>query len=258
MKIGVCTDINLENIKLIKAAGFDYAEGHCQQMVKKPFEVIEEIKEFGFPIYAANCFIGIPVVGPEKNPEEIRAYLETLFERATYLGLKYFVFGSSAARRIPDGMTLEEGRSEIVDFLKNYVVPLCEKYKTVTIAIEPLRPEECNAVNTVEDGIEIAKRVNSPYVKVLADLSHLFVQNEDPEKLRGMSEWIVHAHTSNPDPDPSLQKKRIYPTADDEYKQADFIEPLIAAGVEQCSIEAEDIDFEADLAKAFEVLKKYR
>lgn len=257
MKFGVCVGTNIEKMKYIKSLGYDYAEGHCQEIARKDKAYLDEMKATGLPMIAANCFIGMRVVGEEKNEAEIKEYLEKMFANAAYLGLKYLVFGSSGARRIPEGMSLAEGRAQIVDFLKNDVAPLAEKYN-LTIAIEPLRPEECNAINTVADGVEIAKKVNSPYVKVLADVAHMYVQNESMESLLDYKGWVVHAHTSNPDPDPALDCKRIYPAAADEFKQASFVEPLKAIGVEHCSIEANVLDFPADAKNAYEVLKDLR
>lgn len=257
MKFGVCVGTDIEKMKFIKSLGFDYAEGHCQQIAKKDKEYLDAMKATGLPMVAANCFIGLRIMGEEKNEAEIREYLEKMFANAAYLGLKYLVFGSSAARRIPEGMSLEDGRAQIVDFLKNNVVPLAERYN-ITVAIEPLRPEECNAINTVAHGVEIAKRVDSPYVKVLADVAHMYVQNESMESLLEHKGWVVHAHTSNPAPDETLDCKRIYPVAGDEFSQASFIEPLKAIGVEYCSIEANVIDFESDARNAYEVLKNLR
>ena len=71
-------------------------------------------------------------------------------------------------------------------------------------------------------------------------------------------DYIVHAHTSNPEPDPSLDKKRIYPHKDDAFSQASFIEPLKAAGVEHCSIEADVLDFATDAKLAYEILNELR
>lgn len=257
MKFGVCVGTDIEKMKLIKEIGYDYAEGHCQEIARKDKEYLDAMKATGLPMVAANCFIGLRIVGEEKNEAEVKAYLEKLFENASYLGLEYLVFGSSGARRIPDGMSLEEGRAQIVDFLKNDVAPLAEKYN-ITVAIEPLRPEECNAINTVADGVEVAKAVNSPYVKVLADVAHMYVQNEGMESLLEYKGWVVHAHTSNPDPDGMPDCKRIYPAAGDKFSQASFVEPLKAIGVEHCSIEANVIDFESDARSAYEVLKELR
>jgi sugar phosphate isomerase/epimerase len=244
-------------MKLIKSLGYDYAESHCQEIAKKDMAHLDAMKETGLPVVAANCFIGLRVVGEERDFAATDEYLETLFSKASYLGIKYLVFGSSAARRIPDGMSLEEGREQIVDFLKNHVLPVAEKYD-LPVAIEPLRPEECNAINTVSDGVEIAKKIDSPYVKVLADVAHMYVQNEPMESLLEYKDWVVHAHTSNPDPDSSLNRKRIYPVSTDKFSQASFVEPLKAIGVEHCSIEAEVMDFENDVINAYEVPKEIK
>ena len=257
MKFGVCTGTNIEKMMLVKEIGYDYAEGHCQEIASKPFEHLDAMKATGLPVVAANCFIGLRVVGEEKDYAAIDGYLSTLFEKASYLGIKYLVFGSSGARRIPEGMSLEEGRAEIVEFLKYHVAPQAEKYG-IPVAIEPLRPQECNAINTVDDGVEVAKKVDSPYIKVLADVAHMYCQNEPMEKLLEYKGWIIHAHTSNPDPDPSIDKKRIYPKAGDAFSQADFINPLKAVGVEYCSIEADVLEFETDAKEAYEILKDLR
>ncbi|MBR4858085.1 MAG: sugar phosphate isomerase/epimerase [Clostridia bacterium] len=257
MKFGACVGTDIEKMKLLKACGYDYAESHCQEIAKKDKAHLDAMKATGLTVVAANCFIGMRIMGEEKDENAINEYLSQLFEKASYLGIEYLVFGSSAARRIPDGMSLEEGRGHIVDFLKNAVVPLAEKYN-ITIAIEPLRPEECNAINTVADGVEIARAVSSPLVKVLADVAHMYVQNEPMECLAVYKDWLVHAHTSNPAPDPESGRKRIYPTGKDEFRQADFVEALKAAGVEYCSIEAEVIDFESDIRNAMAVLENLR
>lgn len=257
MKFGVCVGTDIEKMKYIKALGYDYAESHCQEIVNKSKEHLDAMKATGLPVLAANCFIGMRVVGEERDNERISEYLDTLFEKASYLGIEYLVFGSSGARRIPEGMSLEEGREQIVDFLKSFVVPRAEKYN-LPVAIEPLRPEECNAINTVDDGVEIAEKVNSPYIKVLADVAHMFCQNEDFSKILTYKDWIVHAHTSNPDPAPELNRKRIYPRAGDGFNQSDFIGPLKSIGVKYCSIEAEVIDFENDAREAYDVLNALR
>ncbi len=257
MKFGVCVGTDIEKMNLIKEIGYDYAESHCQEIVSKSYEHLDAMKATGLPVVAANCFIGMRVVGEEKDYAAIDEYLAMLFEKASYLGLKYLVFGSSGARRIPDGMSLEDGRAEIVEFLKYHVVPQAEKYN-LSVAIEPLRPQECNAINTIDDGVEVAKKVDSPYVKVLADVAHMYCQNEPMEKLLEYNGYMVHAHTSNPDPDPSTGKKRIYPKKGDAFSQASFVESLNAVGVEYCSIEADVIDFESDVRDAYEVLKELR
>lgn len=253
MKIGACVGTNAEKARILKKLGYDYFETNCRELVSMPMEKIDELKATGLPALAANCFISLRVVGEERDGEKLRAYVERLFERANYLGTEVLVFGSAGARRIPEGTSLAEGRAQIVDFLKRIVAPVAERYG-LPVAIEPLNVTECNAVNTVEDGLEIMNAVSSPCVRLLADAAHMYKQSENFEKLRGLKGALIHAHTSNPAP----ESGRVYPKRGDAFKQESFLEPLLAAGVERCSVEAGCGDFVEDAAEALEVLKKFR
>lgn len=258
MKIGACVSGDYERLLIAKEAGFDYVESHCQQIVKMDDDTFNKFMNAGIPILAANCFIGMKVVGPEKDYDKIKEYLDKLFDRAQKLNIKYLVFGSSDARRRDDlTMTVEQARDEIVYFLKEYVAPLAEK-TGIMVAIEPLRKEECNNINTVAQGISIAKKVGSPMIKVLADVKHM-VSGDDPlNVIPEYKQWLIHSHTSNPFPAPELGKKRTYPKETDEFNQDLFLLPLIEAGVECCSIEADVVEYNSDCADAIKVLKKYR
>ncbi len=255
MKIGVCVGTDIEKMKIAKEIGYDYVESNSGDIVKATDEKIEEMKNIGIPVLTSNCFIGLRIVGPERDDEKISEYLSKLFERSSYLGLEYLVFGSSGARKKPDDMSLEEVKAQTVDFLKKHVVPNCEKYN-IKIAIEPLRKAECNWLNTIENGVEIAEMVGSPYINVLCDVKHMHDGNDSLENITRYADKLIHAHTSNPLGDG--EHKRIYPAVGDGYNQDDFILPCIKAGIPSCSIEADVIDFEQDAKNAFEVLKKYR
>ena len=86
----------------------------------------------------------------------------------------------------------------------------------------------------------------------------MYVQSEDMSKILKYKDMIIHAHTSNPAPAEELNRKRIFPTENDSFRQEDFIAPLKAIGVETCSIEAEVIDFEKDVRDAYKVLAALR
>ena len=82
MKFGVCVGTNIEKMNYIRSLGYDYAEGHCQEIVRKDKEYLDAIKATGLPMVAANCFIGLRIVGEEKDEAAVREYLEQLFENA--------------------------------------------------------------------------------------------------------------------------------------------------------------------------------
>lgn len=257
MKIGVCTGINLEKIRIAKETGFDFVEGHCQDIAKAGYDELEKVKNAGIPMLMANCFIGLRVVGDERDEDAIKEYLAELFEKCSYLGIRCLVFGSSGARNIPDNQTYEETYEQIVYFLKELVAPLAEKYN-IPVAVEPLRKAETNIIHTVSEGVQLAEKTGSPYIKVLADVKHVVSSDESLDSLAQYKGMLIHAHTSNPYPPEELGKNRIYPAEGDGFNQDSFFIPLIAAGVETCSIEADVIDFEKDCKDAFPVLSKYR
>ena len=63
MKFGICVGTDIEKMKYMKAVGYDYSEGHCQEIAKKDKEYLDEMKKTGLPVVAANCFIGMRIVG---------------------------------------------------------------------------------------------------------------------------------------------------------------------------------------------------
>ncbi|MCR5523818.1 MAG: sugar phosphate isomerase/epimerase [Clostridia bacterium] len=257
MKIGVCVGTDINRALFAKKVGYDFVESNCQSIVKLSDDELQSFKNLGIPVLSANCFIGLRVVGDEFDACAVSEYLDRLFERSSYLGMKYLVFGSSGARRKPDNMSLEQTRDQIAVFLKDFVAPRAEKYG-IYIAVEPLRKEECNVINTVPQAIVIAETVNSPYIKVLADVKHMVSEDDPLDKIPSYEGMIVHAHTSNPTPGLDPKYKRTYPREGDLFDQDSFFLPLIQAGVEQCAIEADVIDFEDDAEASFALLKKYR
>jgi len=67
----------------------------------------------------------------------------------------------------------------------------------ITIAIEPICPGECNIVYYVTDALHLARVIDRPSVRVLADYYHMVKQSEPMEHLIEAGSWLRHAHTSD-------------------------------------------------------------
>jgi D-psicose/D-tagatose/L-ribulose 3-epimerase len=212
MKYGFCTGVastltevvDYKLVRQVKAAGYDYVELPLMLVAALSdaqfAALLLELEQLGLGCdCCSNLFPkSIRVVGPEVNPEKITAYLQRAFERAARLKTKKIVFGSAPSRQLPEGWTQEAGYRQLTQLIQEVLLPLCRKYG-ILIVMEPLRGTACNFINTLPDGMEIVRRVDSPYVTLLADSIHMLSEREDPNHIIKYFESLDHVHISEAD-----------------------------------------------------------
>lgn len=258
MKFGVCRGLDdFESIKIASEAGIDYYEcgfGSLANYDDEKFNVCKDfLNEYNLPCLVANGFIpgDFKVVGDSIDYGVLTEYLDKGFERAKTLGVKKIVFGSGRARSFPEGFSLEKAKEQLAFFLSEYAAPRAEKAGCI-IVMEPLRFGESSMIHTVSDGIEIARISQSKNVAGLADLYHVYGNNDSIEGIAEFKGELLHSHIAEP-------VKRAYPSAKDSkeivgiYKS--FFDALKKAGCETCSVEARTDDFKTDIADALAILK---
>ena len=198
-RVGVCTSPS--KAALVKEAGGYHVEQNLTDFLapekdESVFEKnLESMAPTGIPSYSTNCFFpgDVRIVGPDADHERALRYTEVAMQRAQAAGIKVTVLGSAGSRKIPDGFSPEEAEEQFVSLLKR-MGPIAKKYG-VTIAIEPLRHQESNFINTVADGCRLARKVNHPNVRVNADIYHMMQEGETPQAiLDGGREYICHVH----------------------------------------------------------------
>ena len=195
--LGICGTGHAE---AAKAAGLDYLEANVTGflMPENSDEEFAANKALAAtitpPIYSANGFFpgDIKIVGPEADIERAVKYSQTALRRASEIGIKILVLGSSGSRSIPEGFSREKARKQFIDFLKR-IAPDAEK-NGVIVAIEPLQTEETNFINTVPEGAQIARETGSEYIAVIADLFHMARMKEPPEDIINSADKLVHCH----------------------------------------------------------------
>lgn len=258
MKIGVCRGLDdFESIKIASEIGIDYYEcgfGSLAKFDDDKFNYCKEaLKEYNLPCIAANGFLpgDLKVVGDSIDYGALTEYLDKGFERAKILGVKKIVFGSGGARSFPEGYSLEKAKEQLAFFLSEYAAPKSEKAGCI-IVMEPLRFSESSMIHTVADGIEIAKMSGKKNVAGLADLYHVYGNNDSIEGIADFKGELLHAHIAEPE-------KRVYPSTKDSeeiisiYKS--FFDALKSAGCETCSVEARTDNFANDIADALAIIK---
>src|SRR5688572_26381561 len=200
VQVGYCS--NLKSVDSAKAAGFDYLElgtSEIAALTDDEFEdTVKRLKALGLPIPVTNLFVPatIKLTGPDTNAEQQIEYVKKAFARLSRLGTGIVVFGSGGARRVPDGFAKEEAFKQLADFGRRAAD--VGKGHGITIAIEPLRRQESNIINSAAEGLELVKAVNHPNFQLMIDFYHLASEKEDPEIVIRAKDHLRHLHMANP------------------------------------------------------------
>jgi sugar phosphate isomerase/epimerase len=255
VKVGYCTSV--KNLEAAKGAGFDYVEVSATEVAglgDADFDAaLAKSQAIGMPTPAANLFVPqtIKVVGPDVNVAQQTAHVKKVMSRLSKLGVQVLVFGSGGARRVPDGFAKDEAWKQLVDFSRR----AAEEAKAVgiTVAIEPLRQQETNIINTAAEGLRLVQDVNHPNFQLMIDFYHLASEKEDPAIVITAKDHLRHLHVANPN-------GRVFPQKWEEFDYAPFFANLKAIGYDKrISMEGATTDLAAQgpvtvalLRRAFE------
>jgi len=247
--IGVCS----KDFKAVKEAGFDFIELNAKTIAtasEPDFEkIVKSAREAGITVRSVNGFLpsDVRVTGPETDKQKQMAYVEKCFDRLHKLGVQIVVFGSGGARQIPKDFSRDEAMKQMVDFCRR-IGPLA-KTNGITVVIEPLNSKDCNFINTVREGLELVEAVKDSNIELLADIYHMFKDNESADIILKAGRHLKHVHMANP-------KGRVYPLSAEEYDYGPFFGNLRKIGYTGgISIEAGTKDFNADGPKAVVFLR---
>lgn len=250
MRIGCCA--SLEQIQTVQDAGYDYVElavGTVRpEQPNSEFEaIVIRLEEFEIRPEAWNILFpsDLKVVGPEVDLYRIERYLRTAFERIEELGGEIVVFGSGGARYVPDGFPMHEALDQLREAvtLAGQVAGACG----ITIALEPLHKKGTNIINNLTEAVELVKAADHPFVKLVADLSHMMDESEPIDVIPPLGAQIVHAHTAD--------TGRFCPGSG-SYPNKEFIRALRGAGYDdRLTIECSWRDFGSECGPALEYLR---
>lgn len=219
VEIGVCAPPH--DLEKADHYGFDYLE--------PPAAAIAAMSDVDFHAFKSrvlasrlrcpsfNSFIRtLRVVGEDVQQQALQPYLTLCLSRCRELGGEIMVWGSAGSRNVPDGFSRQRARKQIIDFLR-LAGDAARSYRFV-IAIEALRHQESNIINTSAEALRLVHEVSHPNVRMIVDYYHMRVENEDPEIIWRARREIVHFHFANP------QGRRWPRSADEDPEYARFFE----------------------------------
>lgn len=202
MKIGLCT--KPERVEEILRHNFDYAEfsfNYIATLEEKDFTATyDKLQKLGVRSEAFNSYFGSGTVlyGTNANLKAIEDYSDKAMARAKLLGGEVIVLGSGGARRIPEGLSLDEAEEQFCKVV-NICGDIAGKYG-IEIAIEPLSYRETNYINTLTDGLKAVHKASNKNVGVLVDFFHFFMNGEKLNEFDDINGELLHAHIARPDP----------------------------------------------------------
>lgn len=252
MKVGICT--GFDQMQAMQVRGFDYIEfalNGVAAMEIQDYEAIRKrIKSSGIPCEVCNCFFpgSIKLTGPEADLKIIGEYAAKALKRAAELGVQVAVVGSGGSRRMPDGWDMERGTGQFAEALT--VVGEKAAVHGIEIVIEPLNRGETNLVNSVREGLVLAKRVGSPNVSLLADFYHMRLESEGMESVIQAGSYLKHTHIAN-------SQGRVFPLDRKEDTYDDFFSALRQIGYQgRISIETGGGNPETDAQPALKLMRE--
>ena len=207
MLIGCCLSMNANENDTIGIstlgdavkAGYDYIELPVSNMMaldeSARASILESVKAGGVPCYSGNNLFpaGIKLLEAHTGDAVVGEYLNRALDYCKRLNMKVLVFGSGGARMRPEGMTPEQGHEKLEKLLY-HMAALAEKFD-ITFALETLRPQECNILNTMAETKKLHDTVSHTRIKMLCDNYHMSFAGEQPKTdIVPIISDIAHAH----------------------------------------------------------------
>ena len=201
IQLGVC--VSTRELDAVVSYGFDYIEpaaASIAAMSEASFQAFKT-KLMASPIRCEcyNSFIrrkDLRVVGDNVNWDALNVYLDHTLARCRELGGSIVVWGSSGSRNVEPGYSRDKAWNQIKEFLGR-AGDIARRHKII-IAIEPLRHQESNIINTGAEALKLVHEVHHPNIKMIIDYYHMRVEHESPEIVWKARKEIVHFHFANP------------------------------------------------------------
>jgi len=201
-RFGVCAPVSKS--AEAKSAGWEFIEENVQVLLRgtvsdEQWQGAQAINHSVLPLYAANCLVpaDMKITGPDVDLERLRTYIIRVLKRAFRLGMKTLVFGSGAARKVPEEFDRATARQQIIDFA-SLAAPIAFR-QNLLLVLEHLNKGETNIINSVAEALDYVKAVNHPGFQCMVDTFHFWTENESLQDLQAALPWIKHVHLADKD-----------------------------------------------------------
>ena len=147
-------------------------------------------------MYAFNIFIPgeLKIVGPEVNESAVLTYVEKVFQRCKAAGVSRIIWGSGGSRRVPDGFDHAKAKEQFISIAKK-IAAKASQYN-ITLALENLNSTETNFITTVEEALDIVKKVDHKNLRLCVDIYHMRKEGESPSSILKAKNYIIYCEVA--------------------------------------------------------------
>ena len=193
----------LEKWEFAASAGFDGIELRGTEDWRERLDELRAVREQGV-VFSSVCLISDRFIGDfdaDRRREAVE-HMKHLLSGIAELGGTGAVTPAAyglASRRLPPfevPRTEEEDRRVLLDALEE-LGELAEREGTLVL-LEPLNRYEDHMLNRVEQAAELCEAVGRPSVKVMGDLFHMNIEEDDlGETIKQADDYLAHVHLAD-------------------------------------------------------------
>lgn len=186
----------------IEIAPFTVAQYATQITAAQRTEIRRQADAAGLEVIGLHWILakteGFHVTTPDREVRrKTSEYLSHLARLCADVGGKILVFGSPAQRSLLPGVTREQALENAAEVF-SAALPAFEE-NDVTVALEPLGPQETNFLMTAAETVELAQRIGSSHVRLHLDCKAMATESQPiPELIRRYHPFTAHFHANDP------------------------------------------------------------
>ena len=201
-----CQIIGEAGYKGVEIAAFTLVKekGVSEISAEQRKAMVQAMKNAGLECVGLHWLLAPPPKGlhfttPDKAVrQKTVAYLDELIDFCGDLGGTVMIFGSPKQRNTVGGATVEEAKQYFVEGLA--AVADHAQQRGVKILVEHLDHTQTDVVNTLEEALDIVKRVNHPAIRMMFDFHNTADETEPFDVLvKRYYDYIEHVHVQEMD-----------------------------------------------------------
>jgi sugar phosphate isomerase/epimerase len=185
----------------VKRMGYDFLEVALAPMNLEDDDAFEAGKAavkgsaLPTPVFGQLLPQSMRVVGPDVDRGRIQRYLARVAEVTEAAGAAIVILGGGWARNVPEGWSRDRAHDQFLEMVSWCTDAL--DGTGIMLALEAQNHNETNFMTTIAEAVEIAKIIDRPDVRVIADIYHLYMEPEPFDVVTTSADWIVHVHLSD-------------------------------------------------------------